>query len=337
MHPFFRKIRWRLARDNQFFKYSRYAIGEIVLVVIGILIALQVNNWNEQRKNTKEVLKILLEVQNDLLMNIENIEITIRHKSTQDSLISSFLTDTLTLNDLKTDKRLLYLSGYFISSVLYDEGFIKLQVLEKSIPLEHNQIYTDLKNLFGQYDHVLSREDKLAQLTFDHNKYFVNNHKWFYKLKNGHPYDEDAASSFLLSDSTYKNMLAQYRFLMDDINYFYLKHFSIKTYYSLSHFTKVNSLPENYQRLFETDLIEFGGTYKSKIVTAEDHNKGLRKVRNTDGILYWDGYQCFNTQTKDSFAFYNNNTVFFQRDSLGKIIGATRYWRGKLYNFEKID
>lgn len=50
MIPFFRKIRYRLAKDSQFFKYSRYAIGEIVLVVIGILIALQINTWNEERK-----------------------------------------------------------------------------------------------------------------------------------------------------------------------------------------------------------------------------------------------------------------------------------------------
>jgi len=51
MIPFFRKIRKKMADDNQFFKYSRYAIGEIVLVVIGILIALQINTWNEERKN----------------------------------------------------------------------------------------------------------------------------------------------------------------------------------------------------------------------------------------------------------------------------------------------
>ena len=50
MISFFRKIRKKLADDNQFFKYSRYAIGEIVLVVIGILIALSINNWNEERK-----------------------------------------------------------------------------------------------------------------------------------------------------------------------------------------------------------------------------------------------------------------------------------------------
>jgi len=50
MIGFFRRIRKKLADDNKFLKYSRYAIGEIFLVVIGILIALQINNWNEHRK-----------------------------------------------------------------------------------------------------------------------------------------------------------------------------------------------------------------------------------------------------------------------------------------------
>ena len=50
MIPFFRKIRKKMADDNKSMKYMKYAIGEILLVVIGILIALQVNNWNEERK-----------------------------------------------------------------------------------------------------------------------------------------------------------------------------------------------------------------------------------------------------------------------------------------------
>ncbi len=50
MINFFRKIRHKLADDNKFLKYSRYAIGEIALVMIGILLALQLNNWNEERK-----------------------------------------------------------------------------------------------------------------------------------------------------------------------------------------------------------------------------------------------------------------------------------------------
>ena len=51
MIKFFRKIRQKQLSENKFSKYLIYAIGEIILVVIGILIALQINNWNESRKN----------------------------------------------------------------------------------------------------------------------------------------------------------------------------------------------------------------------------------------------------------------------------------------------
>ncbi|MAP54473.1 hypothetical protein [Altibacter sp.] len=64
MIKFFRKIRHRLLAENKFSKYLLYAIGEIILVVIGILIALQINDWNEKRKIgnvEKEILNVLLE------------------------------------------------------------------------------------------------------------------------------------------------------------------------------------------------------------------------------------------------------------------------------------
>ncbi len=55
MIPFFRKIRKQFADDNKPIKYLRYAFGEIILVVIGILIALQINNWNQERIQVKEL------------------------------------------------------------------------------------------------------------------------------------------------------------------------------------------------------------------------------------------------------------------------------------------
>jgi len=60
MIKFFRKIRQRLLTENKFIKYLIYAIGEIVLVVIGILIALQLNNLNDQRKS-KETVQVYYE------------------------------------------------------------------------------------------------------------------------------------------------------------------------------------------------------------------------------------------------------------------------------------
>ena len=53
MIKFFRKIRQNMLTENKFSKYLLYAIGEIVLVVIGILIALSINNWNNNNKDKK--------------------------------------------------------------------------------------------------------------------------------------------------------------------------------------------------------------------------------------------------------------------------------------------
>ena len=67
MIKFFRKIRKNLLSEGKTRKYLKYAIGEIVLVVIGILIALSINNWNESRKNSIEE-KLILE---SLLENLK--------------------------------------------------------------------------------------------------------------------------------------------------------------------------------------------------------------------------------------------------------------------------
>jgi hypothetical protein len=62
MIKFFRKIRQNLLMENKTGKYFKYAIGEIILVVIGILIALQINNWNNKR--------IAIVNENELILNI---------------------------------------------------------------------------------------------------------------------------------------------------------------------------------------------------------------------------------------------------------------------------
>ena len=71
MINFFRKTRKQLADDNKPLKYLRYAIGEIVLVVIGILIALSINNWNEERKLRIEEIGLLHSLKNELENNLD--------------------------------------------------------------------------------------------------------------------------------------------------------------------------------------------------------------------------------------------------------------------------
>ena len=73
MIKFFRKIRYDLLEKNKTGKYLKYAIGEIVLVVIGILIALQINNANENRKITETKKEYYRQILLDLDKEIDNI------------------------------------------------------------------------------------------------------------------------------------------------------------------------------------------------------------------------------------------------------------------------
>jgi len=78
MIKFFRKIRQILLTENKFSKYILYAIGEIALVMIGILLALQVNNSNEQRKSKVQEIEILKGIKQDLVNDTTDISYNVR-------------------------------------------------------------------------------------------------------------------------------------------------------------------------------------------------------------------------------------------------------------------
>ena len=74
MIKFFRKVRQKLLSENNFRKYLIYAIGEILLVVIGILIALQINNWNESRKDRIAEQAILRQLKSEFNSNLKQLD-----------------------------------------------------------------------------------------------------------------------------------------------------------------------------------------------------------------------------------------------------------------------
>lgn len=128
MLPIFRKIRKKMALDNKPIQYLRYAIGEIILVVIGILIALQVNNWNEKRKNFakyKAVLEQIYTVLDQDIQEMENVEHLLNQKA---SLIDSLLYHKPEM-DLKLLPSLLYyidaFPESFISEASYQMNFLE--------------------------------------------------------------------------------------------------------------------------------------------------------------------------------------------------------------------
>lgn len=95
MIKFFRKIRQKLLSEGKVGRYFTYAIGEIILVVIGILIALSLNNWNENRKIQNQKKEILSSLNEEFKKNLSELDLAI---SSTENVISASNLLLLNLN-----------------------------------------------------------------------------------------------------------------------------------------------------------------------------------------------------------------------------------------------
>ena len=103
MFKFFRNIRQSLLMKDKITKYYKYAFGEIILVVIGILIALSINNWNEARKNRIEQLILINNIIEDLRLDSIHINKSLSEVGNQKRLV-----DDLISKSLDNEKKLNY-------------------------------------------------------------------------------------------------------------------------------------------------------------------------------------------------------------------------------------
>ena len=111
MIRFFRNIRQKLAAENNVAKYLRYAIGEILLVVIGILIALQINNWNENRKQSELKTVYISRLVSDIQQDTLNIQIIKKQTEEAQKIIKNTIHILNTESDLS--KTMQVLENYF--------------------------------------------------------------------------------------------------------------------------------------------------------------------------------------------------------------------------------
>ncbi len=114
MPQIFKKIRRKLAEQNKVASYLRYATGEILLVVIGILIALQVNNWNEQRKLNNERQALIQSLISDFKTTREHLSTVKAENERYIKRTSRFLSLSYKNNEnISLDSLQYYLSGAF--------------------------------------------------------------------------------------------------------------------------------------------------------------------------------------------------------------------------------
>ena len=156
MIKFFRNIRQHMIKENKMSKYLIYAIGEILLVVIGILIAFQVNNWKQDQENRAIEKEILSNIKDALFTDLQN---TIKYnieESNRRIIVTKALIDAKTLGVKIPDSVQKY---YFNLGFIRDFSpvIIAFKILEsKGLELIKNEkLKYDIVNLYSlEYEKI---------------------------------------------------------------------------------------------------------------------------------------------------------------------------------------
>ena len=202
MIKFFRKIRQGLIKENRTGKYLLYAIGEIVLVVIGILIALQINNWNELRKEKAIEHNYLLRLYDDLQKDNETL---IFAKGLSEIRISqvNLLTDAIKDPDLSSDKpkkiiesieKVTWLSYLPLSRIVYEE----LLSSGKMSLIRSEELRDQLAVYYGDADHwELTLNVRASQQEFTYATAGLLSIEMLTAIENSESTDPEKSSHFL--------------------------------------------------------------------------------------------------------------------------------------------
>ncbi len=216
MITLFRKIRQKLIFENKIGNYLKYAIGEILLVVIGILIALQVNNWNENRKNKREGMAILSNLKSELKEDFSMMAYTIERlesrKASADFLYQLITNETENIEmDSAAIVEALMRSGYihkFVPSfAVYNEiqnsgklNLIRSENIKKHLAIYKSRVEENLR-IESPYEITLKDFEKkavyfLSEIPLSENKKITES----YRLINfnlGDIYEDKAFLSLL--------------------------------------------------------------------------------------------------------------------------------------------
>ena len=324
MIKFFRKIRKNLLSENKFSKYLLYAIGEIVLVIIGILIALQINNKNEQRKSENEIVSILKEVQNDLGLDIQKSDELIAYYKTKDSIINLIQTDKLTYDDYKNDQRtaLRYAIMNAFHMKIHENGYTNLTVHVDNVPEKLKAVIEPLNEIYIYNKYEIDKFDNRLDLITDRvMDELANSKDWYYRLDR--PQLEDEMIDFLLNDPYYKNDVNLYQNAgwqnLANYHVMIFRENAINAYKQINTLVESNEplpdfIPHNLVDLTTEQLKEYVGTFK--VVEVEGFDGQFPdmnyKVQIQDNDLI--GVMNGDLEDVDLFYFETTDKIFGQTD-----------------------
>ena len=206
-----------MADDNRPLKYARYAIGEILLVVIGILIALQINTWNEGRKLKLQLNNIYFIIQENLITDLDNIEKTIEYYENKEKLIEGILTTEYSSSFLDSINESNYLEcdpcqGQIASfDPFYQQknGFELLKGYDEPSTSATKNLSNEIIQFYSDTGSTLNVFISFVQTEAYNNLKFYEEFSWYVDYMSD-KYNPESVQ-FFTQNQTYRNRAATYK------------------------------------------------------------------------------------------------------------------------------
>lgn len=212
----FRRLTGNAPRPDSWFGYLKYALGEIVLVVVGILIAVSLNNWNERRKDANALQQVFATVKADLEQDQEEIAQALAFYELRAPVFEQVLAGTLTAEDYRENKGYAFIMIGYPEVSLHDRGVELLEGFKGTIPPARRDLVARVIAFYTERTVEISVDDKLRADDFMANFWhFKNEMPWWADYI--HHKEIEGFLPYALSDPDYRNRVATTQFIAYDV------------------------------------------------------------------------------------------------------------------------
>lgn len=329
MLSLFRQVRRQLSRENKFSSYLIYALGEILLIVLGILIALQINNWNTARNNRQKIRAIYQEILEDLKDDIQEANKLIHFYEAKDSLSQKVLKNEVRAEDYQKNPNYSKLILNRRPLNINRNGFENLLINIDKIPEQQKPLLLRLKNLYsGDTPLLEDLQQKIKELNSSFLEAYALKYDWFSLSEDDH---RQEWQQYQVNNPLYKNEVKIYRIfavdnLLSFLNQYYFK--AIVCYRELYKvLDKKDPFPDEIDHYVFADRQDFSkylGKYQ-KVGTSE-----VKEVQLRDDHLMAEDYSIFMTGPRQFQGEDSRKIIFkFDESQKGAIAGFSIFIYGQ--------
>lgn len=201
MIRFFKKIRYKLFIEKKLGKYPIYALGEILITSVGILLAIQVNNWNQQRLANVKIERLLIEIYDNLRDEIEVAERIIAYYEQRDSVLIKVINKDVNRKDFLNPDILTspqYANAPYSTMAIDKNAYESLIGIVDQIPVKYDPLFSEIKVIYEYiFQLIQNRENKLLEKIYPYQDYLRRNMSWYSEWFTGKELSKDAIDYFL--------------------------------------------------------------------------------------------------------------------------------------------